>query len=312
MGRRKKNKRQSAQMNDVQFNHYYDLLEQLACSIYRWEGLPPEIDQRFLELVLFNRGMSAFFWDDEYDKFFATTASPSGQINMYNNPTKFLCYGANGFRREKTMNDCVPIWNNYLRRPDTKTMRIYARRLADIDRTIDVNLLNQKMPVFVTCPEQQRLTVQNAIRQWAGNEPVIVAADGVFDVSQFQYLSSGAPFIVPDLLKAKQTIWSEIMTFLGIDNLNVDKAERVQATEVRANNGQIEASRLIRLNCRRMACEQINRMYGLNVWVDMNRDFESDNFNFLASIEDQATKLGSNALGLQGNDDPMNTGGIDE
>lgn len=310
MGRRKKNKWQSAQMNDDQYNHYYELLEQLACSIYRWEGLPPEIDQRFLELVLFNRGMVAFFWDDEYEKYFATTASPSGAINMYNNPTKFLCYGADGFRREKTMDDCVPVWNNYLRRPDTNTMRIYARRLADIDRTIDVNLLSQKMPVFLTVPEQQRLTAQNLMKQWSGNEPIIIGADGVFDTSQMDYLSSGAPFIVNDLLKAKQTIWSEIMTFLGIDNLNIDKAERVQATEVRANNGQIEASRLIRLNCRRMACEQINDMFGLNVWVDMNRDIESDNFNFIGSLQDQAQLLGGGGMG--GNQDPMNTGGIDE
>lgn len=198
---------------------------------------------------------------------------------MYQNPTQYIAYGSNGFHRYLKASDCVPIWNNYLRRPDINAMRIYARRLADIDRTIDVNLAEQKMPMFVTCPESQRLTVQNLMKQYMGNEPIIIGADGMFDPSQMQYLHSGAPFIVDKLLAAKFTIWAEIMTYLGIDNQNIQKAERVQTAEVHANSGQIEANRLIRLNCRRMACKEINRKYGLSVWCDFNKDISTENFN---------------------------------
>ena len=279
---RKKNKKvwQSAEMNNLQYRMYYEMLEQMSCSVYRWEGLPPEIDQRFLELTLFNRGLSVFFYDEaEYGAYFSTMGAPSGQINMYQNPTQYIAYGSNGFHRYLKASDCVPIWNNYLRRPDINAMRIYARRLADIDRTIDVNLAEQKMPMFITCPESQRLTVQNLMKQYMGNEPIIIGADGMFDPSQMQYLHSGAPFIVDKLLEAKFTIWAEIMTYLGIDNQNIQKAERVQTAEVQANSGQIEANRLIRLNCRRMACKEINRKYGLSVWCDFNKDISTDNFN---------------------------------
>lgn len=284
MGRNRKGKRntwQSAEMNNLQYRMYYEMLEQMACAIYRWEGLPTEIDQRFLELTLFNRGMSVFFWDDEYDAYFATMGAPSGQINMYQNPLSYIAYGTNGFHRRLKSTECVPIWNNYLRRPDINAMRIYARRLADIDRTIDVNLMAQKMPIFAVVPEAQRLTVQNLMKQYVGNEPIIIGADGMFDPSQISYLNSGAPFITPELLKAKQTVWSEIMTYFGIENTNISKAERVQSAEVEANNGQIEANRLIRLNCRREACRQINRKYGLEVWCDMNKDVSSDNMNVM-------------------------------
>lgn len=294
MGRKKgRNVWQSAEMNNLQYRMYYELLEQMVCAIYRWENLPSEIDQRFLELTLFNRGMSVFFRDEEYDAFFATMGAPSGQINMYQNPLSYIAYGADGFHRNLKAADCVPIWNNYLRRPDINAMKIYARRLADIDRTIDVNLMTQKMPVFITVPESQRLTVQNMIRQYAGNEPVIVGADGIFDPSQMNYLSPGAPFITPDLLKAKQTVWSEVMTYFGIENTNVSKAERVQSAEVEANNGQIEANRLIRLNCRREACKEINRKYGLDVWCDMNKDVSTDNMNTLLMVDPEIQKEGS-------------------
>ena len=97
MGRNRKGKRntwQSAEMNNLQYRMYYEMLEQMACAICRWEGLPTEIDQRFLELTLFNRGMSVFFWDDEYDAYFSTMGAPSGQINMYQNPLAYIAYGA--------------------------------------------------------------------------------------------------------------------------------------------------------------------------------------------------------------------------
>lgn len=283
--RKRNNVWQSAEMNNLQYRMYYEMLEQMACSIYRWEGLPPEIDQRFLELTLFNRGMSLFFYDEDYNAFFSTMGAPSGQINMYMNPTKYLAYGPNGFYKRLDATDCVPIWNNYLRRPDINAMRIYARRLADIDRTIDVNLMSQKMPIFVMVPESQRLTTQNLMKQYTGNEPITIGVDGMFDPNMMTYLNSGAPFITPELLKAKQTIWSEIMTYFGIENTNVSKAERVQSAEVEANNGQIEACRLIRLNCRREACKMINRKYTeMQVWCDMNKDISSENYNMLVSV----------------------------
>lgn len=282
--RRKGKKPQSYIMNNNQYKMYYEIIQQMCCSLYRWQNMPPEIDQRFLELTLFGRGLSVFFHDEEYDAFFACEASPSGQINMYQNPLQYIAYGANGFRRTLRSADCVPIWNNYLRRPNTNMVHIYARRLADIDRTIDVNLMAQKTPIVAIVPESQRLSVENAMKQYAGNEPIIIGADGMFDPQSVNYLAPNAPMIVNDLLKAKFTIWGELMTFLGIDNTNVSKAERVQSAEILANNGQIETCRLIQLDCRRFACKEINRKYGLDVWCDVNRDISSENYYAIMTV----------------------------
>jgi hypothetical protein len=272
---------ESMHMNNWQYRMYYEMIEQMACAIYRWEGVPVEIDERFLELTLFNRGLSVFFHDDEYDKYFSLMGAPSGSINMYQNPTSYIAYGTNGFRRNLSMFDCVPIWNNYLRRPDINAMRIYARRLADIDRTVDVNLYAQKTPILLVVPESMRLTAQNLVKQYSGNEPVIMGNEGLFDPSAFTYLSPEAPYLVDKLLEAKMTVWSEVMTYFGIQNTNIQKSERVQSAEVNANNGQIEANRLIRIKCRRMACKEINRRYGLEMWCDMDKDVSSMNENML-------------------------------
>lgn len=284
-GKRGLNPPQAAQMNALQYRFYYELLEQMACSLYRWENLPSELDERFMELALFNRGLCLFFEDDSFDRYFATWATPSGTINMYQNPTRFMAYGADGFNRLLDAEDCVPIWNNYLRRPDINAMRIFARRLADIDRTLDVNLAAQKMPVLVTCPESLRLTVKNLLKQWNGNEPVVVGDPEVISRLEIAYLSPNVPYIGDKLLDAHREVWSQVMTYFGISNNNVDKAERVQAAEVDANNGQIVANRLTRLKIRRMACKQINRKYGLEVWVDFDNDVSSLNEDYLLLVD---------------------------
>lgn len=269
---------QSLAMNTKQYQLYYDLLLQMAISVFAWQNLPSEIDERFLELTLITRGLSVFWFSLDYDKYFANQACESGHINMYQNPTSYKIYGADGFNYDLKAKECVPIWNSYLRKGDNDIFEIYARRLADIDRTIDVNLLNQKMPVICSIPETKRLTYSNLLKQIYSNEPVIIVDDGVVNLNNIKYISTNVPYICDRLLDAKAQIWSEAMTALGINNNNQQKAERVQTAEVMANNGQIVANRLIHLDSRRKACKAINEKYGLDVWVDYNQDISSINY----------------------------------
>jgi hypothetical protein len=109
----------------------------------------------------------------------------------------------------------------------------------------------------------------------------------VYDPKAIQYLSANVPYMVNDLLQSKLQIWNEAMTYFGIDNANISKSSRVQAAEVEANDGQVEAMRLVRLNCRREACRQINLKYadyGLQLWCDLNRDVSSKNWAYLAAV----------------------------
>ena len=295
--------RQNDRMNQQQYWHYYDMLEQMWCSTLRWENLPTEIDQRFLNMTLFEQGMAVFFHDDEYDAYFATRATRGGYLNMYDNPLEYTAFGTGDFRRTLKSSECVPIYSNYLRKSDSASVEIYARRLADIDRTLDVNLAEQKMPVFVRVKEEQKVTVKNLLMQWTANEPIIIGDTGIMNDIDMGYLSPGVPLIAKELLSAKQTIWAEVMTFLGIDNSNISKGERVQTAEVQANNGQIEASRLIRLNTLRKACAEINRKYpelGENVWVDMNKDLSSMNYNSLMTRDDNPADTNNNQIGGDG------------
>lgn len=276
---------QSAGLNDQTLWFYQDWLYQLSCSRFEWQGLPTEIDERYLELTINGRGLALFFKETEnYDAYFATAATPSGNINIYQNPLGYMAYGSNGWSKRLKADECVPIWNNYTRVPSTVTLDLFAQRLANIDRTIAVNLANQRHPVLVTCDESQRLTVENIMKQAYGGEPYVIGDNLSLNKIELGYLKSDVPYIADKLIRDKAKIWAEVMLYMGIDNSPVDKAERVQSAEVESNDSQIEKSACIALDCRRYACEEINRKYGLKVWVDMKTDWSSKNFAALMAL----------------------------
>ena len=65
------------------------------------------------------------------------------------------------------------------------------------------------------------------------------------------------------------------MTYLGISNINITKKERLITDEVTRNQGGTIASRYSRLEARRDACKQINKMFGLDIWCDYREDYQA-------------------------------------
>lgn len=276
---------QSAELNDQQQLFYEVWITELSCSRFTWQNLPDEVSPRFMELMLYYDGLAVFFREGVfYDKYFCTQATALGRLNVYYDPKGFTAYGPGGFHKRMSAKNCVPIWNNYTRTPTWLMTQIYARRLANIDRTFDVNLNMQKMPAFVRCEESQKLTVQNLIDQWQGNAPIIFGDNLSLQGVELGYITPNIDYKGDQLLAAKTRVWAEMMSWLGINNAPQEKKERVQTAEVEANDEQIEASRLSALDCRREACKAINRKYGLDVWCDANTDFSSANFAAITAL----------------------------
>ena len=156
--------------------------------------------------------------------------------------------------------------NNYIRIPTSPTIQLYAYKLTNIDRTIDVNIIAQKTPIIVKCSDKQRLSLKNAIIQRNDNEPVIYA-DKNLDMSSIEVLDLRPPKVFPDLQLQKHAVWNECMTFLGVNNANQDKRERLVTDEVSANNEQVKASEDVMLKARERACKLINKMFDLDITV---------------------------------------------
>ena len=264
---------ESASMNNATFMQYYNRLLELSVSMFEWKNLPSTIDTRFLELALFSDGMAVFF-KDEVLGCLALRTMIGGTLNVYQIPNIRTAYASNGYN--KTLNDenSVIIFNNLIHTNSMLDVEMFAKRLYNIDRIIDINVNAQKTPVLITCDENQRLTMKNLYMKYDGNEPVIFG-DKNLNANSLKVLKTDAPYMGDKLSDLKARIWNEALTYLGISNINTVKKERMITDEVIRNQGGVIASRYSRLNARRQACKQINEMFDLNIWCDYREDYQS-------------------------------------
>ena len=272
MPRRKTQFGESALRNNGTYGFYLERLTELAISMFEWKNLPKEIDPRFLELTLFEDGQAVWFKDEELDQYLALQVIINGKLNVYRVPINRRAFAVNGYQRNLNINNSVIIYNNYLRTNSYRMCVLYAKKLYNLDRIIDVNTNAQKTPVLIRVPETQRLTATNVYKEWDGNQPVIYG-DKDLDPNILSVLKTDAPYVSDKIYQLKTQYWNEALTFLGISNLNIQKKERLVSDEVVRSQGGTIASRYSRLQARREACEKINEMFGLNVEVDYREDF---------------------------------------
>lgn len=275
MGRRKQDRQfwESSLMNSAVFKQYYNRLLELSISMFEWKNLPESVDPRFIELTLFSNGQAVFF-KDEVLGYLCLQCAANGNFDVYRVPMRRRAYAVNGYQRNLDMNDSVIIYNNYLRTGSRLDVEVFARRLWNLDRAIDVNANAQKTPVMINCDETNRLTMQQMYMQYDGNQPFIFGSKGL-DTKGITVLKTDAPYVADKLYQLKTQIWNEALTYLGISNINIQKKERLITDEVTRNQGGTIASRYGRLEARREACRKINDMFPeLDIWVDYREDYQ--------------------------------------
>lgn len=260
-------------MNNRVFLHYYNRLTELAISMFEWKNLPDTIDARFMELILYSDGYAVFFRDEELGEL-CLQCMIGGHLDVYRVPTIRRAYATNGYNRQLDNTNSVIIYNNYLRTNSMPDMELYAQRLYDIQRTMDVNIKQQKTPAIIRASEDEKVTLMNVMKQRDDNELVIFGTKNLDLKQNFQVFPTTAPFISTELMDLKFKVWNEALTQLGISNVNMHKKERLLNDEVTRNMGSTVASKFTRLNARKEACKKINDMFGLDIDVEYRSDIE--------------------------------------
>ena len=234
-------------LNTHSYRYYFNKLFETGCMVY------------FNDDVMGNLGLNCLY---------------NGSLDVYGDPILRRAYSRyNNYQKLLKPSNSVVIWNNYLHLPSYSDTKMFASKLYLIDRTIDVNIHAQKTPVALVGSEQQRLTLLNLYKQYAGNEPFIFG-DKNLDLNALTVLKTDAPFIADKLYTLKTQYWNEALTHLGISKINIQKKERLITDEVTRNQGGTIASRYSRLESRREAVEKINAMFGTDIEVNYREDFQ--------------------------------------
>lgn len=259
---------------------YRRVLGELAMNRFEWKGTEETgISKRYMELMLYQFGLTVVFRDDNIfskdgvmtkagtGKVYALRGGASGTLNLVGDPTHFTLTGTNFTGMRLPANKCVPIWANYFRQPDLDIVDIYAYKLAEIDRTIEINSRNARRNKVLTYNENSSLTAKNINDMIDRGEATIPVNFSLGDMVTALDLGVD-PKSVETLSILRGRLWGEAMGLLGINNSNQDKKERLVEAEVSANDDQIATQRRVNLNARQEGARLANEMFGLNLSVD--------------------------------------------
>lgn len=255
---------ETARRNNMTYIQYYNRLTDIGTSVIGWDNLPDTIDERFLELTLFTFGAAVFFEDDVIGPL-ALPVLLEGPFDVYGYPVRRTAWSPyNNYRMPLNRENSVIVYNNQLHTNCQLDVELYALRLYEIERTIDVNVKGQKTPIMITSNENQRLTMENLYMKYDGNQPFIFG-DKNIDLNGVNVLNTNVPFVANDLQILKRQIWNEALTYLGVENASSEKRERQITDEVISSLGAVEAARYCRMNPREQAADQVNAMFGWDI-----------------------------------------------
>ena len=280
-------------LNSRTYIDYLERMKKIALSMFEWVNLPDSMNSRYLEMCLYYKGQAALLYDENYG-FINTQAADSGYINIYGLPTKINCfsYSYNEIRdlyipdatgQEKT-DECILVMNTYERIPTCATVELFAMRLAEAQRSCDVNISQTRTPILIRTDRNQELSMRNMYAQYDGNTPVIFADKYQINPEDIKVFKTDVPFIAKDIMEYKVQIWNEFLSTIGVSNLD-EKRERLITSEIDSNNELVNLNLQSFLAPRKKACQEFNDKYGLAGDKAIDVKVRSDLYNIIKQAE---------------------------
>lgn len=270
--------------NDIEFqNMFYNLLNILMYS-FSIEGLPDSCNERFFKLNLIFNGYAALIKDPDlgYLSLGVRPTVNSSQLNIYGEFPDVMAFGWNGFNKQytnymygtdNTDAEAVICRDNDMMYPMINIIWMYAKRLTDTMRTLDITARKLKTPYFITCDEAQKSSIKKILEDVDFNQDSIIANRSTMP-NEFNVLQTGVqPESVRVLWEHYSNLESEIRTFLGINSAaNLDKKERLVVDEAEANDILTDINIQYRLKSYQQFCDTVNNLWGLNISFVSNID----------------------------------------
>lgn len=235
----------------------------LAMNVFNIKNLDevaPFMDISYVNKKLVYSGAIAFFWD-EYLGLLALPYRNMGKLDLYNRPIDIQVIGRNGYSRILKKGEYVIMWDNMSHEPLIKDIIQYSDRIADITRTIDINVSQQRTPRFWKTKTGNQKTIQDVIEGVSANNEVITTFDNL-ELDETNLILAPAPYVSDKLSELKDKIWNEFLRLIGVANTSFQKKERNIRDEVFISQAGTIASRFTRYNTRVDAINKINKKWG--------------------------------------------------
>lgn len=254
------------------FMYWRNQLFNRVNKLYTWKNLPfpqKEIETR---LILFGKCGIA---KTKSGELVATNCSLFGVTNYYDIFTSFNWCTPLTQGTVTIGVDGVLIDNDTLRNPIIPIIDRYSMMLAHTEISLINALVNGRaQKTFVANSNkvaQDIRTYQNKLYDGA-NDCIVDTAFIGLDVKDND---NGSLSHIKNLYDVRQNLLYSFYEDLGIKK-NQQKKERMVTDEVSADNTLLKLNILDMTDARKRACDEINRIFGTNITVECNVDYDED------------------------------------
>ena len=267
-------------------------------SMFKYEGLPDTIPQKWLEHYLLVNGSCVFVMDG--DDLIVTTGGWGGLPDRYYIPTEYIV--SNPYVKEETRKtytigeDCVLIRNDVYAQGIMPLLMRYCSQLVENDITMNVADILARATLTITALTD---TDRQSVEQWfkkirkgelgaIGELPAMAGnQDRSVNIQPFQSTAS----TLTDLIEYHQYLKAGLYNELGLNSNYNMKRESINSNESQLNDDMLHPLIDDMLKMRREALEQVNEMFGTNITVDFDsawKDNEIENEVAIEAMESEA------------------------
>ena len=248
------------------YKRQYIALAENVFNIKNLNEVAPYMDYSYVNKELVYKGCIAFFMD-EYLGLLALPFVNMGKLDLYGRPIDIQVIGRNGYHRNLKYGEYVIMWDNRSKQALIYDILQYAERIAQIQRTIDINIAQQRTPRLWKTKTENKKTIDDLINGISSNNEAITTYDNL-ELDDTTIVLSPAPFVADKLSEQKDKIWNEFLRLIGIANSSFQKKERNIRDEVFISQAGTIASRFTRFYSRVDAIDKINKKWDLNLEVE--------------------------------------------
>lgn len=290
MSRNKRNKR--LLLNGVEYTNIatiqdiYNMLYEYLVNLIALENLPDGISERYCLQVLIEQGCLCFYRNIALNKLVALYASNIAEEDIYGDPQLVVTTSRNGLIHDevKVPEDGVLVWANKTRIPIVYRVNMYASRLFQIKRALDINISQFKIPRVLSVPKTQVQTVLNLINQLDENRPFLVVDSGL-SVDNWSVLATDVPSHVTELIDAWNQELNSFFNWLGISSKS-EKKERLVTNEAFSSNEPVISARRFIFGEVESCFERVNEKFGTDIQVKFTTDWSMEAFDYLKNLVD--------------------------
>lgn len=255
------------QLNNHQYWEIFNRLTNVGLSRFKWNGLPDTCRPEILEETLFFYGCALFMNDPDLG-FIHTPVDLIGPFNVYYESIVRHAYSFE-YNKEFTIDNSVVIKANHSMMPDYLTVWNYTPKIANSLRAIDVHTETLKRPFLIKAPEKMKQSVKSAVEKISDNE-VCVIGEKMGDDTELQVIPLVVNSHLTEMWANVKNYLNQVYSSLGVKNSYTEKRERMITSESEGESNAIRHTLESELYERQLACERINKMFGLNVSVEAN------------------------------------------